>query len=63
MDRVMGIYLEVDALYPKAIKENNLKLVYLLDMIETCEEKLKLKFIAGEEGISNNYQQLKEETK
>lgn len=55
--------MEPEALYPKTTKDGKMKLVYLIDMIETCEEKLTVNLIGGEEGISDEYQQLREETK
>lgn len=49
----MGLYLDIEQMYKKAQKKNNLKVGVLLDMIETCESKLKLKEISGYEGRTN----------
>ena len=39
----MGIYIEPESLIKRAIKKNYFKLGVLIDMVETCESKLKLK--------------------
>ena len=52
MDEIMGVYFDPEALYSKAIKKNYLKLVHIIDAIETCQSRLKLKWVSGAEGIS-----------
>lgn len=56
----MGVYLEPEAFYQKALRKNYLKIVNIIDAVETCQSRLKLNWVAGEEGISNEFQQLKQ---
>ena len=62
MKEIMGVYFEAESFYPKALSLNYLKFVHILDAVESCESRLKLKLVVGEESISNECQQLKDET-
>ena len=44
-------------------KGEKFKVGKLINMISSCESRLKLKWIPGKEGISNEFQELKELTK
>ena len=59
MDKVMGVYLDPESLYSKDTKKSNLKLGTIIDMVESCQSRLKLRWISGPEGISNEFQNLK----
>lgn len=40
-----------------------MRMYYLIEIIESCEARLKLEWISGQEGISEDFQQLKALTK
>lgn len=56
MDEIMGVYLDIETMTNWAIKKNYLQLGILIDFVETCQSRLKLKWISGAEGISNEFQ-------
>lgn len=43
----MGVYFDPESFYPKALSLNYLKFVHILDAVESCESRLKLKLVSG----------------
>ena len=43
----MGVYVDPEELDLACLKKNSFKLGYLINMVESCESKLKLKEISG----------------
>lgn len=49
------MFIDIDQLNAKADK-GTLSLLELIKMIQTCESRLKLEWISGKEGTSNEFQ-------
>ena len=54
-EEIIGVYFDVEG-EAEIYDKNEFTAGILIDMIETCESRLKLKWIPGKEGISNEFQ-------
>ena len=55
---VLGVYIEGEELFKREERKNEMRMYYLIEIIESCEARLKLEWISGQEGISEDFQVL-----
>lgn len=60
---ILGVYIDAEELYKREERRNEMRMYYLIEIIESCEARLKLEWISGAEGISADFQELKALTK
>jgi hypothetical protein len=53
------VFIDNEELEKNAKKNNTVALIHFVSIIESCEARLKLEWISGEEGISEDFQDLK----
>jgi hypothetical protein len=51
IEHILGVYIDFDAIQKNETKDK-LALIHFVDIIMSCEARLKLEWISGQEGIS-----------
>jgi hypothetical protein len=49
---ILGVYIDAEELLKREERKNEMRMYYLIEIIESCEARLKLEWISGAEGIS-----------
>lgn len=44
---VLGVYIEAEELFKREERKNEMRIYYLIEIIESCEARLKLEWISG----------------
>jgi hypothetical protein len=52
LEFVLGVFVDAEELLRREERKNEMRMFYLIEIIESCEARLKLEWISGAEGIS-----------